>query len=464
MLISELTEKFLDFEERYDKYNLKYKECEIWIYVRAHIFWLLCSRLKVFEIVTNSVGFPAYKQSVLEKIKEKTIYNPKYASKRDVLIVSNPRKIYEDNTYRCIYFDLLDTAIKRSHYVWDRKYDTEEFLPQKINNLLRVDIALEKAQCELERIPVAWLNKNIIYDIEKYFSIKLKVAEKQKILEVATMVISQRKRMSEFYSRILVKISPKVIVLNCYYNENMMLLCECAKKLNIPTIELQHGVIGKYHIPYHFRSNGQFRCLPDYIFTFGQYDKSKMRFPIPNNRIISVGFPALEDYYNRYSNKTSSHKSINLLFVSSNDGVLEQYVSYIVDNLEENYSISYKIHPAEKTVVFENKRIKVIDNKEINIYECLSWADIVIGTYTTVLMEAVMFDKKVLVINSHTAGFVEVLYESKSAILVDSKEELLEKIINIEQYDFNKDNLLWEKDSLNKMIHAIEHVISENLK
>ena len=270
--------------------------------------------------------------------------------------------------------------------------------------------------------------------------------------------------MSEFYSRILVKISPKVIVLNCYYNENMMLLCECAKKLNIPTIELQHGVIGKYHIPYHFRSNGQFRCLPDYIFTFGQYDKSKMRFPIPNNRIISVGFPALEDYYNRYSNKTSSHKSINLLFVSSNDGVLEQYVSYIVDNLEENYSISYKIHPAEKTVVFENKRIKVIDNKEINIYECLSWADIVIGTYTTVLMEAVMFDKKVLVINSHTAGFVEVLYESKSAILVDSKEELLEKIINIEQYDFNKDNLLWEKDSLNKMIHAIEHVISENLK
>ena len=101
----------------------------------------------------------------------------------------------------------------------------------------------------------------------------------------------------------------------CYYGFKMMLLCETAKELGIPVVELQHGTMGKEHIAYNFLKKRRLKSFPDYIFTFSQYDKKAARFPLTSDRIYAVGYPEMENKiieYKKLFKKSGAAKSVKI--------------------------------------------------------------------------------------------------------------------------------------------------------
>ena len=104
--------------------------------------------------------------------------------------------------------------------------------------------------------------------------------------------------MENYYLKLLDKVKPKIIIEVVSYSFNNLLINEVAKKYKIPTIELQHGTIGRYHIAYNFKKQIYLPTFPDYIFLFGEYWKNNTRFPISNGKLKVTGFPYFEHKMN----------------------------------------------------------------------------------------------------------------------------------------------------------------------
>jgi len=67
----------------------------------------------------------------------------------------------------------------------------------------------------------------------------------------------------EYYSKVIKRIKPKLILEVVSYSESRYAVNHIASKFNIPTVELQHGTMGKYHIAYNFKKKINLSTFPD---------------------------------------------------------------------------------------------------------------------------------------------------------------------------------------------------------
>ncbi len=83
-------------------------------------------------------------------------------------------------------------------------------------------------------------------------------------------ILVRRERILPIYLKLQNKIQPKAVLIVVSYSHFNFI--EACNTLNIPTIELQHGIISRYHVGYSFESpNTKIQTYPDYMFTFGKY-------------------------------------------------------------------------------------------------------------------------------------------------------------------------------------------------
>src|SRR5690606_20887179 len=93
---------------------------------------------------------------------------------------------------------------------------------------------------------------------EKEFLEKLKVLLKiQFDVDInLTKIVSRRlilhRLYFDYYITLLKKIQPSIVVTTVWYS--CISLIKAAKEMNIPIVELQHGVITKYNVNYNFLS------------------------------------------------------------------------------------------------------------------------------------------------------------------------------------------------------------------
>lgn len=81
----------------------------------------------------------------------------------------------------------------------------------------------------------------------------------------------QYKLMYLHYDRMLNRIRPKVIIEVVSYSLPKLIVNDIAKKMNIPTIELQHGTMGKYHIAYNFSEKMDLKRFPIIFFSLASF-------------------------------------------------------------------------------------------------------------------------------------------------------------------------------------------------
>lgn len=471
----ELVELFLKFEDEYDMFHIKINNVYIWHYLRFFVYGELT---KLFGIYDEKIryGYKSdnHKMSLKECWLKNITCNQFFVHKRDVLILPHQRKYKDgDRYYKCIYTHLLDEYLINSHYVLDEKSTGNEYVAQKSRNVVYSDIPLfckiRRLKFSAESVSKDEINTQIFESIEKYFDINIGLEFKKRLFKHINNCINTRKKIICYYDYMLKKIKPKIILILVSYEFGRMVLCEVAKKRNIPVVEIQHGAMGPGAIQYNFYKKMNLSSFPDYIFTFGQYEKEDTRFPIKKEKIIPVGYPELEKNYNLYKKKKTTRKTV--VFISQGLIEIAAYASIVADKLDaEKYHIIFKLHPKEyydwKLTMgkyLHHSNIEVVGNYEYTIYEFLSQADWIIGNYSTVLYEAQMFDVKVAVLKFGQYQIVEYLYENGYAVLVDSPEQLV-KVIEKDTFQPNKTISLFEKNSLQKMQESINDIIEQYSK
>lgn len=199
---------------------------------------------------------------------------------------------------------------------------------------------------------------------------------------------------------------PKLILWDgaCYGYKGYII--KIAKELNIKTAEYQHGLINENHLAYNFNkniSNSEIykEYLPDYILLFGEYWKKGISSPVKK---IVVGNPYLDQIGRNYLRGINNE--IQIILIASG-GMIPVTFDALLDEMyplmDGKYKIIFRPHPSERDEVLIKYKSLNIFNIEIDVerdfYRSIMKSDFLISDYSTVLYEALYFDKIVFAVN-----------------------------------------------------------------
>lgn len=460
---------FLEFESTYNMFEVKINTVKIWHYIRFNIYYNLLSYLGISKIALSvSSVSDEYKKGFQDYFRENILCNQKLATHRDILIIPHERKYrIDERHYKCIYTDLIDRNIKQSHYILDKKSVFDEYTPQKSRNIIYAKTdrfeKRENINNPYQKCKVTDFEAKIIKPMEEFFHITFPREMKIKWKTVLDDYLYRRRYLLSYYTYMLNRIKPKIILLVVSHSFDRMILCETAQKKNIPVVELMHGTIGKDMVHYCFHEKMQLSSFPDFLFTFGKKECIE-RLPISGKRVIPVGFPELESYA---KNKGSHHhKKRNILFISQGQAEIAQTARKLADCIDlDKYSIIYKLHPKEYGdwqrelgQYLMHRGITVVGDYNHTVYEYLAAADWVVGSYSTVLYEATAFDIRIAILKTSLYSSVEKLYKNSHAVLVEGVRELKEVIEENAEMN-NPTDEFFEMNSLDNIQRNINRII-----
>jgi len=386
--------------------------------------------------------------------------NPRFAPKSDIMFVCSARRVLEnDGMWWDIYTDPITQEFEVTPIAFETHFNNQHYGPEKTPNLRYFDffetIAYLKRTLGITKITLdsreIQLLGNIADELNNRFQTKLKIES------ITRRLLEERKVRLPQYISLLKRIKPKIVVLaQGYYWEDMI---EACRLLGIKTVELQHGVIYQYHAAYsyegHSRRKDQFA---DYILLWGDYWKSSVVFPIPEERSVSVGFPYLESKRNSLS---GIEKKRQILFISQgNIGVkLSEFAVAVSETISREYKIVYKLHPQEQMDWREkypwlvSSSIEVVDPSKITLHELFAESEIQVGVCSTALFEGLAFGLRTYVLDASCVELMNPIIEKGIVKKVSSPEEFSRDINRDSNMSSFNINLVF-KD------HATENIIS----
>lgn len=475
----ESIEKFVEIENRYNLYEKEAEGVRYWVYARYYIFSSVLMTIKhnlkpAHQYKTKKlsdklrIGMSLFYYSFVKRYK--------IPENVDILISTHPRRgMAEDGCYECCY-----TTDIIQHY---HNCCILEF-PDRYEHKRPVR---EKGIVYTDRARVV---SNLYYYFVKYICRKKYEKVKKKILQDVTIPLKEikeaeqvkfdddlviayllkqifnHKTREKYYDKIIRKAQPKVIVEVVSYAADCMVLNELGKRYHIPTVELQHGIMGGSHLAYYYGRAKNIIQFPSYVFLFSEYEKRIARMPVGADKIKAVGYPRYEQYLRSHYKPRTEKRGI--CFVSSCD---TNDLSYLAVELNRRLDLGkwrlfYKLHPEEYQYWEDNypwlldTGIEVVDGKGKSLYEIFSLCEVQIGVSSTALFEGLGFGLNTLLYRKiHSALFQELCDQGYMAYVENADDcmEMLEKGCHQSVQDF------WVQDALENMVHELDKIMEEGM-
>lgn len=456
MNLKQLHKKFIQLENR-----LELDEEEIfllWYYSRYKIFDEL--KKKYLQHEEGQLG--ADKQNLSNYLSfDKTLNllrkNPFSASGKDYLILGHPRKKYVNKEWKDIYtcnvqedlendFIYLEKPFRLEHkgYVARNVYFTDIInVLKRFKNFITVSPALTNK--------IRFLAKKLKKEFNQDINYQNIILNAYRINEIEKY----------FYRKILDRIKPKKVFVVVWY-ANLGLVNACREK-KIPVIEIQHGVIDKYHMGYFWGAEVEekfYSYFPSIILTFGEYWNKKISLPNKNAEKVSIGF----DYFNtevaKYNSKERENKG-DLLFITQKSigGQLRKFIKRFT-NEYPNIKVGIKIHPAEdmnlyKKELGDSNSITFFESE--NIYELYSKYQYICGVYSTALYESLASGNNTIIISSIDGWqYLQDLIDENMVFSVSDTEELAKIVTDKIQLEIQKANSIFESYNSNSLSLILE--------
>ncbi|GBF48803.1 hypothetical protein LPTSP4_03030 [Leptospira ryugenii] len=116
-----------------------------------------------------------------------------------------------------------------------------------------------------------------LYSYLKKYSDLMSINDFRSLLKRALLI----KNWSEYLKEILKKEKPKLVFLNASYGPFGMAICLASRELGITSVDVQHGVSGKYHFGYgswhNVPQNTGYEVLPRVFWTWTKFDYDAIR-------------------------------------------------------------------------------------------------------------------------------------------------------------------------------------------
>lgn len=469
--------QLLQIEKKYDLYTDTIENENYWEYSRFEIL----HKYVLGEYYALEEAHPQVKKKNIEKIMQIFQYiqaswsTKKNLKKSDVLFFAHGRRVKNGDNYECVYTDDLaklfpnsvsiEKPFQKKHYdaiATEKIYYMDTCLLYSDINYLYVKLFKKKKYDKLLS-EIALKMEKPLEEIGCLYNVNLNY---KKIYSDIAKNIIIAPVCKKYFSKILKKVQPKVIVEVNHYSIHRMILTEIARENNIPAIELQHGTMHSEHLAYQYGTDEEIKQLPNYILTFSEYWNHTANMPVNSTRLIATGFPNFEKKVKEYKKAKSIKEKKKIIFVSQ--GTIGKELSKVAVQLEkkldkEKYHIIYKLHPSEYPIWKEeytwlkDSEIEVVDNSVRNIYEYFAEADIQIGVYSTAIYEGLGFDLQTIIYNIGHAGTMSSLVEQGYAVFANNVDDIL-KELQVEK-SVQKGSVFWKENALENQYKEIEKYI-----
>lgn len=343
-------------------------------------------------------------------------YNPFLIKRKKIIIFSTAvsSNLLVDNKYFnriSDYFALErteDTVLIERSLKW-RYYFPRYFQSVYCNDFIKLVAILISKILPCSKPDLLNIDKFIEYVRENHFESSVK----QSLSKVRSELLNLCRLIPvyEFFYRILFRrINPLVVFVEdgCYGGLNAIIL-KIAKEMNIITAEFQHGFIDSNDVAYNYadvilRSQEYGTYLPDYLLLYGLRWASSMNV---HSKKIIIGNPNLSEMI-CFLSKEQTHKYINnkknILFISqwTVSTLMAEYALKIIDILDNEFVITFRLHPAEEIQAVLLKKLKdksILINKNESLYNLFHKADYIVGCYSTALFEAMAFKKAIYILD-----------------------------------------------------------------
>lgn len=230
-----------------------------------------------------------------------------------------------------------------------------------------------------------------------------------------------------YYKRLLKKINPICVFM--VQNGIQKGLFAAANELNIPLVELQHGLIGPYHPAYSYPKEIQsLETLPNFFFSFSPFWEKTLNYPVGGTR--SIG----NDQYAQKSSKQESKYDIAVIF---GEAVALDLLTFIDTLLLASTSIQIciKLHPnqIEKGIEIEKRysdsnNVNIVLNEQ-TVTELLGVSKAILAVQSTCVYEALHNEVKVILLKVKGYQAHMDIFGNPNVYLIDTPTELLD-IIN----------------------------------
>lgn len=419
---------------------------------------------------------------LLYVLKNLTLCNPVFYNKHhDVLFFTSPRRTFIDGRYFEYWTDELADYYKDKGITAEYLNITNHMRPYWTNKVLELDavdvlpvltykiVGLnndEKKTCKVK-------TEKVVRILQEYLNCNIQSSW------IYSLICSRyywHKKKSKYFTKMLKNIHPKVIVEVCGYSTNSLTINEIASKMNIPTIELQHGIIGKEHISYNFWANRKYDCLPDKLLVFSDYWKNTCRFPIGQENIVSCGYPFAEMQKKRYpARQERDNDSVSILILSQpifHDKLVPfiEETLHLLKRTDLSFSIMYKLHPTEYSKSIDEwstltkyKEVSIINNSDIQLYEMFASSDIQIGMTSTSIFEGLLYNLDTYILDiGNSKERMQDLCNEGYAKMINSPNDLFHCLAEYKRRKVEKKQTSFFKlNATNNIINEIDRYLKK---
>ena len=427
---------FESFELDHSLFDLRINDVPVWERLRFPVYKQIKQQHGTGKAHTGvDEGWREYIRGFELFIRNIFIKNPYLAGESDILYLGQRRrKKREDGYWWDIYCDPIHNACDHKYVHFEEPYLLNHQSPAQTSNIRYLDLINYGSQ--IQRILGIYEPQITAKDRKAVTDVENKLLDEFDaeidLLSMTQEVLHSRRTTLPLYRQLLKRVDPKLVVLTVSYGRETFI--EACKQQNVPVVELQHGVIYPNHLGYSYPSPRTKETFPDYLLTFGDFWTDVVEFPIPDDHVIPVGYPYLEQSVDEYDHVETKDQ---LLFISQG-AIGEQLSKFAVavnQHPDINHEIVYKLHPGEydrwqtEYPWLVDVDFKVIDQSEPELYRLFAESQGQIGVYSTAVYEGLQFGLETYLYECPGEEILQPLIDNGTATLVTSADQLASALV-----------------------------------
>lgn len=444
-------------------------DIHVWPLIRIPLAMNLYRETNSKEIINNSLSFH---NRIIRKINGIFIslkalvsdieHNARYKRKVDVVILSNTicRTKLNDGWYDRICDPFVEELNKMGwlSQFYEATQTYEYRLPRIFNSTLiqlKLDYINLKSQISwfFSKKPSCQLDSwNEFYLFAKEKGINYSVPS----LDELTQRVFRIRRLSHFFEYLLKKNQPRLAFVECYYGENGMAFNLACKHKGIPSIDIQHGVQGDFHVAYGRWYNVPevgYELLPSYFWCWTSHEanainnwREKLEGKVHTaligsnlwlNKWIQGKEPAIQKYYEIIM-RLIDKSTINIMFTLQPGFEPELWFYETINLSPPEWKWFIRLHPGMLTEkerfnkIFKtqcpDKNIEINYATELPLLAWLKHIDIHITMSSTCIIEAEAFEVPSIIIHSNGVYSYQIQIQNGVACTAFNTIDLIEKI------------------------------------
>lgn len=367
-------------------------------------------------------------------VRSFTVKNPLRETRRGrVLMWGHPRrKKADDNTYEDIYTDPIRAELGDEQFiVVERPTQGKHLEPVSEKPVWHADFFqyLGDSFKAVLRRPRRSALQPMISDVREYLKSNTGIH-----LPVGRIITRRARSLDanrRSYRWMLRWMKPRSVLVLVAYDAKELVLA--AKELDIPTFELQHGVISPYHLGYAVAAGETLRTFPDHVLLFGPFWKRTVEYPISSERLLEIGYPHISRETSRYAD-VAKKDMVAVISQGTIGDRLSRFAVQLAETMPENIELVYKLHPGERKVwqhdypwlleAADRRRLTVVSEFAPTLYALLAKARWQLGVYSTAIFEGIAFGCQTILVNLPGIEYMRPLIEENLAQVVDEPAEV----------------------------------------